>query len=294
MSRLSTRDFIKEILTEDYKSEDIKKLLINLLDNDRIKDCSIIERKTKSSCLFSGNIELSFDDNKEALLFLKIVKHLNKSGKKNLSVINPNIIDINYTLKDDGKTISMKTMDSQYVNSVEAGLKEVRNMYSDIVSRTVKSLLNLNLITNKTETSETFRNLLLNSGVSIDEQNTEKLTKIFAINTDNFLSKLTKIVERSENGHYINGQQSAEIEIWINKVGLLENIVENENRRDDLLSLINNKSINQESTKENGFIGKITKYITNVFGIEKPTQNKTKEMENSEIKVNRTIRTIYA
>lgn len=288
MSRLSTRDFIKEILSEDYKSDDIKSLLINLLDHTKIKDCSIIERKTKSSCLFSGNIEVSFEDNKEALLFLKIVKHLNKSGKKNLSVINPNIIDIDYTLKEDGRTISMKTMDSQYVNNIENGLKEVKNMYSDIVSRTVKSLLNLNLITNKAETSEAFRNLLLNSGISIDEQKTEKLTKIFAINTDSFLSKLKKIVERSENGHYINGQQAAEIETWINKVGL-ESVLENEKRRHDLLVLINNKAISQAATKENGFIGKITKYLTNIFGVEKPTKNKVKEIENSKIKVNRTI-----
>ncbi len=206
MSKLSTRDFIKEILKEDYKSEDLKNVLLHLLDHNRLKDCSVIERKTKNSCLFSGNIELSFDDNKEALLFLKIVKYLNKSGKDKLSVLNANIMDVNYSLKDDGKTVVMKTMESQYVNSIEQGLKETKNMYSDIVARTVSRLLNLNLITNKQETSETFRNLFLNSGVSIDEQSSDKLSKIFAINSDNFLNKLKRTVERSENGHYINGQ----------------------------------------------------------------------------------------
>lgn len=286
MSKLSTRDFIKEILKEDYKSEDLKNVLLNLLDPHRLKDCSVIERKTKNSCLFSGNIELSFDDNKEALLFLKIVKYLNKSGKDKLSILNANIMDVNYSLKDDGKTIVMKTIESQYVNSIEQGLKETKNMYSDIVAITVSRLLNLNLITNKQETSETFRNLFLNSGVSIDEQSSDKLSKIFAINSDNFLNELKRTVERSENGHYINGQQAAEIEKWLNRAGL-EEVVEKEKRRDDLLSLMNNKSISPEATKENGFISKIEKSLRNIFGVEKPQRKQSKETIES-IRVNRT------
>lgn len=286
MSNLSTRDFIKEILNEDYNSEDIKKILLNLLDYNRLKDCSVIKPKSKDTCVFSGHIEISFDDNKEALLFLKIVKHLNKSGKNQLSIINPNIIDIEYKLKEDGKTVSMKTIDSQYVNSIDQGLKEVKNMYSDVVSRTVKRLINLNLITNKQETSLAYRNLLLNSGLDMNEQDLDKLTKIFAINNAEFIEKMNKIVFRAENGHHINGQNAAEIENWLKKIDL--NVLMDE-RRDDLLELISKNTISQSVTKENSWFSEISDKLKNVFNFEKPNQNKIEKIETTKIKINRTI-----
>lgn len=300
MNKLSTRDFIREILKGEYSSQNIKNILLDLLEDNNFKNLSKIEEKSKNVFVFSGHIELSFTDNTEADLFLKTVKYLNKSGKDKLSLINSSIIDMDYVLKEDGRTVQIKTRESQYVNSIEQGIKEVRNMYSDVVSRTIKSLANIGLLTNEQEKSETYRNLLLNSGVNLIKEGEEnndnlykKLSKVFAINSQEFLEKMKKMVSRAENSHKLNGQQAAEIEHWLKKVNL-EGLMSEPKL--DLLDLLKKQKISQSKvidSEQLGILDTFKKSISSLFGFEEPKKIDKIKKEEPFIPV-RINRTTYA
>lgn len=302
MNKLSTRDFIREILKGEYSSQNIKNILLDLLEDNNFKNLSKIEEKSKNVFVFSGHIELSFTDNTEADLFLKTVKYLNKSGKDKLSLINSSIIDMDYVLKEDGRTVQIKTRESQYVNSIEQGIKEVRNMYSDVVSRTVKSLANIGLLTNEQEKSETYRNLLLNSGVNLIKEGEEnndnlykKLSKVFAINSQEFLEKMKKMVSRAENSHKLNGQQAAEIENCLKKLNLDELIKISESKL-ALLDLLKKEKISQSKvidSEQLGVLDTFKKSISSLFGFEEPKKIDKIKKEEPFIPV-RINRTTYA